>query len=351
MDRPEFIAVDLRENQDFQLPPENEKSLIFHSSRDQSVRMLAGKTQIYKQVAKRAVNLGYKCYVLYGDDASLDLIKETPNHSHMAWLDRPYQANNLVFSMPSYLNGYWYLDQMGVRNKSSIMHNHFDPKQIDQDKAKQFFDEIYAHFVTQNISKWPQEARGVEKLEPHSAVLIMQAEKAFPYEERYVKQSELLDAAIATKGHRTLYIKPHPKAPLAEQAALLEYHKPEAGVVVSVSSIHDLLANADYIITQSSAVALEAQLHKTPAILSGEVDFAHNMLTIRDVADLGEAVDEALRRQNAGAFAYEAFLYWFLKEQLMSINPMKMWKIWQRLGAMGWPLALEVLAEKAELNP
>ncbi len=330
--------IEYREEGDLALDADQKTLIIhFYPARLQSFQKRLPRIQ--REIAKKARQNGYQIIGVYGDDRSIMEIESNPIHLHIAQLDRPHQAPNLVFVMPGYLRDYWYVDRQGVRNHSSIRDRKFDPAQVNAKRAHDFAKELYQEYVCANDSKWPQADLQSEPVQSHSAVLILQAEKMFPFEERYIASKDLIEAVIATRGARRLYIKPHPQAPLEEQEAILAYHAPDQGVEISIASIHDLLAHADYMVTQSSAVAFEANLHKTPAIISGQTDFWHNAVVVKDADKMGDAIARALK----GNFEYERYLYWFLRENYVRTNPFEPDILWQKLKDYDIPLAREVL--------
>ena len=92
----------------------------------------------------------------------------------------------------------------------------------------------------------------------------------------------------------------------------MPYHDPGAGVAVVDTSIHDLLAHCDLAVSQTSAVGFEANLHRVPTIMAGQVDFHHNAVTMRSPAHYADAMETALTSR----FHYEKYLVWFLKHNL-----------------------------------
>ncbi len=330
--------IDLDENADFLLP-RGENLIAFYARPAVARSMLKKPSKIVQLLVSEAERRGYETYFVAGSADILDELSDDPSHFHIARFDRPFRAPNLVHIVPSYVHGYWYVDGKGVRNKSSLGSEAFSPEKIDKNAAQKFAEILRDKFIRGNFSKWPQAEIGSEYLQNGSAVLFLQSDKLTAWEERYIERDALIEASIKHRGDRKLYIKPHPRASIAEQEEALAFHDPDAGVEVSLASVHDLLAHADFMITQSSAVALEAQMHHVPAILSGETDFHHNAITIKEASEMGDAIARAIN----APFFYDEYLYWFLHENMIATEPLSEDVLWRRLAKMGMPLAREIV--------
>ena len=152
------------------------------------------------------------------------------------------------------------------------------------------------------------------------------------YHRHHMTVTRMIEAAIAVKGQRPLYIKPHPNQTLQETEVLAQYHAPGSGVHVTHASIHDLLAAADCALTLTSAVGFEAFVHRKPVVLGGQTDFGQNAITLTDPAGLGRAIEAAMTRD----WPYEKFLVWFLRQNCLEDTPASLPQVLERLARKGF---------------
>lgn len=246
-----------------------------------------------------------------GGEAIDEMARADLRHLHVVMHDAPRYAQNVFSAVPSYLHGYWYFDEVGTRNNSSIRLAQFRPTGMSDEFARGLHGRLFEKYVEGNLSKYPQEDGAFEP-EEGALCLFTQTFDAAKYYRDFVSYPALIEATIAARGGRRLYIKPHPLQRVEELAQLMEYHAPGKGVEVVQASIHQLLARASTVITQTSAVAFEANLHKVPAVLAGQTDFHHNAVTITDPSEMGAALSACATRK----FEYEKYLVWFLQHQL-----------------------------------
>lgn len=264
-------------------------------------------------------------WVPYADGIE-DTARADPRHLHVVLDDRPLDAPNIVFCIPAYLRGFWYFDRMGTRNNSSLRHRAFHPEKMSARFAETFAATLRARFVEANFSKFEQELVPGFSPDPGAICLFAQEFRAPTLYPHYMSYPELIEAVIAKRSGRRVHIKPHPRQPEEEVRHLMRYHDPDAGVVVTRHSIHGLLAQAGVAVSISSAVLLEAQMHGVPGVVGGQVDFHHNMVTVRSPGEVGKAIDAAVN----GRFAYDKYLTFFFAQGL--IQPRLARKATERMG-------------------
>ena len=200
--------------------------------------------------------------------------------------------------------------------------------------ARAFHAQLVRKFVDGNLTKFPQSARGTA-VELGCLAFFAQDFKPPRFHRHHLGAVQMIEAAIAAKGRRSLYIKPHPNQTLEEMEVLSRYHAPEAGVQVTHASIHDLLAAADCVLTVTSAVGFEAFLHRKPVVLGGQTDFWQNAVTLTEPARLAEAMAASMARD----WPFEKFLVWFLRQNCLEDSAASLPQVLERLGRKGFFLS------------
>ena len=283
---------------------------LFLHARDRLAEALErGHFKLLHGLAAHAAGQGLAVELVEFSPEGQDRAIAQGGHTHVFLDDRPAYGPNAFHCVPSYLHGFWFFDEVGSRNNSLMRMHKFDPRPMAGDYAKRVHAELVARFVTANLSKFPQAERGAA-LEAGCLAFFAQDFKAPPHHRHYMSVVQMIEAAIAAKGPRRLYIKPHPNNTVDELAALASYHNPQAGVEVCLASIHDLLAAADCVLTLTSAVGFEAFLHKKPVVLGGQTDFWQNAVTLTNPDRMGDAIAASMARD----WPYEKFLVWYLKQ-------------------------------------
>ena len=288
------------------------RSAFFHVQNNLAKPALAGKLDFLNQLADVLAENGLEPVLVQGCKRIEEFAAAEPRHLHINMQDRPVQGDNILSCSPSYLRGFWYLDRQGTRNNSSLAQQDFQPSTMDADFARTFFARLRKTFVTTNRSKFPQTDRKPKSVKMGSISLFLQDFRPAPYAPAYVDYTDLMQVVVENRGARHVYIKPHPLQRVHELEHIMPYHDPGAGVSVVDTSVHDLLAHSDMAVSQTSAVGFEANLHRVPMIMAGQVDFHHNCVTLRSPAHYADAMNSALTSR----FHYEKYLVWFLKHNL-----------------------------------
>ncbi|MFQ6551988.1 hypothetical protein AAD018_006535 [Aestuariibius insulae] len=241
------------------------------------------------------------------------LAKSDRRHLHVVVDDAPLCGPNILYCGPSYLRGFWYVDPVGIRNSSSMQTKPFRPEEMSQSFADTFTARLRSTFIDGNLSKFDQDLVTGFAPERESICLFLQRFKTPKYYPHYMSYPELIEGVIANRGGRRVYIKPHPRQKEKDLEIVQSYHDPDNGVEVTTHSIHGLLAEAAVAVSLSSAVLLEAQMHRVPGIVGAQVDFHHNMVVVRNPAGIRDALDRAL----AGTFHYEKYLAFFFAQGMV----------------------------------
>lgn len=307
------------------------QTLFFHARDRLSEALQAGHFKLMNGLADHARFKGLDVEVVTFSAATQDLALEQGGHCHIFMDDRPAYGLNALHCVPSYLHGFWFFDEIGSRNNSLMRLHRFDPRPMAGDYAREVHAQLHARFVDANLSKFDQAPRGAV-LEPGALCFFSQDFKPPKHHHHYLSVPQMIEAAIAAKGDRRLYIKPHPVQTVAELEVLASYHNPGAGVEISQASIHDLLAVASCVLTVTSAVGFEAFLHKKPVVLAGQTDFWQNAVTVTDPVKLVAAIKEATTR----VWPHEKFLVWYLRQMCVEDANWCLPRVLERLHRKGF---------------
>lgn len=287
------------------LPP----TLFFHARAKLAQALEKRHFKLLSAFADHARARDWRVEVLDTAPGQHEVAAAFPQHLHVFMEDRPFYARNIFHCVPSYLRGFWFFDQIGTRNNSLQRLAPFDAASLPRRKAERFLAALAAEFIEGNRSKFEQAPRGAEMIEPGCLAFFAQDFKPPKHHAHYLSVPQMIEAAIAAKGARALYIKPHPNQSFDELEVLSRYHNPAEGVHLVTASIHDLLGACDCALTLSSAVGFEAFLHQKPVILGGQVDFGQNGITLTDAARMPQALEAAMARD----WPHAAFLHWYLR--------------------------------------
>jgi len=309
-------------------------TLFFHARDRLSTSLIAGHFKLLGAFASYAHASGLGVEILHANSNTRSLAYEG-GHLHVLMEDEPLYLDNCFHCVPGYLRGYWYFDEVATRNNSTIRLRVFDPRPMNQKFADEFLARLQQTFVAANKTKYPQEERGAHPVAPGSLAFFAQDFRDPQHHRHYMHMTDMIDAAVACKGTRRLYIKPHPKQSVEEMQRLQAYHDPQSGVFVTSASIHDLLEAADVALTLTSAVGFEAFLHRVPVVLGGQTDFAQNAVTLTNPAQLGAAIDAALARE----WPFAKFLVWFLRQNCLEDTAKALPQLLEKVYRKGYAFA------------
>jgi CDP-glycerol glycerophosphotransferase (TagB/SpsB family) len=287
------------------LPP----TLFFHARAQLALGMEQRRFKLLTALADHALAQGWQLRLQRILPGAHEIAATAPQHLHVFMEDRGFYAPNIFHSTPGYLRGFWFFDEIGNRNNSKQRFAQFNPRGVPKHRAEAFFAELSSKVIAQNSSKFTQPAPDDHAIEPGSLAFFAQDFATPKHHRHFMSVPAMIEATIAAKGARRLYIKPHPNQSFQELETLAAYDDPAKGVHLVVASIHDLLRACDVVLTLSSAVGFEAFLHRKPVILGGETDFWQNALTLTDPNRMAAAIEAALSRD----WPFEAFLYWYLQ--------------------------------------
>ena len=306
-------------------------SLIFHARPKLATSLSEGKFKFLNALAGFAKGQGLELHLTHFSREVQRVVMADDAHFHILMDDMPGYSLNTMFCVPSYVRGHWFFDEIGTRNNSLNRLERFHPELISDAKAKAFFAKLNRKQIEANRSRLPQPPRG-QVLQQGALCLFVQGFTDQPYHRHYMSAPEFIEAAIAAKGQRKLYIKAHPTQKPDELEVVQSYHNPANGVEVIDASIHDMLPIAHCVLTLTSAVGIEAFLHEKPVVLGGQTDFWQNAITLTEPHKLAAAIAESTSR----SWPYKKFLYWFFQEQLIEDSADSLPGALEKLHRKGW---------------
>jgi hypothetical protein len=228
---------------------------------------------------------------------------------HIVVGERPAYGPRILHAMPTYVWGFWYLDEVGVHWNSSIRFAGFDPATVDAGRARYFFDGVSGYMLRENRSKFTQAARRTQPLPTAAAVVFCQDVESYRNRCHYLTTEEMIETC-AGQGEGRVYVKLHPQQKPARRRQILRLCAGLPRVAVSEASIHDLIAAAGVVVTQNSAAGFEALMQRKSVVTCAKCDFWHATLVARTVDDLRGAL--ARGPAAMAGFEFEKYLYWFL---------------------------------------
>jgi len=224
-------------------------------------------------------------------------------------------GRNTLHVMPTYVWGFWYLDETGVHWNSSIRTATFIPEALDAEPAKHFFNGVSGHMLRENVSKKVQDTRVAGDLPEAGAVVYLQQIDGYKNRIHYLDTAEMVSTVAQTLDGKRVYVKPHPDTTSSELASIRNLCTKFGNIVVSNASIHDLTAASRVVVTQNSAAGFEALMQKKPVITCAKSDYWHATLVAETVGDLERLLPKA--EAELTRLSFEKYLYWYLHQQCL----------------------------------
>jgi hypothetical protein len=220
----------------------------------------------------------------------------------------------------AYLYPFWYVDPKGVFADSSLTDLPFDPKEVSAKPAARMFARLETRLKDARSSRYGQEERHTTF--PKGAIAVFLQDWSDPVERaRHMTARAMLETVIAGADGRPVIVKPHPRVRGLETFEILEWlARDHPKVIVTEANLHDILACAAVSVSISSAVSVEGLIHRVPAIVFGRTDFHHCAETVQTPQEFPAALARALTRD----WPFEAFMFWFFRENCISSGGEKM---------------------------
>jgi hypothetical protein len=285
------------------------KSVIIHADAGWVDGLRDAKFDFFTKLVALLTRRGLPTRVVEAGGAASRILKDDDN-IHIMVGDTPGYGRAVLHAKPSYIWGFWYLDEVGTHCHSSLRFARFAPESIDAEKAAYFFNGVSGHMLRENVSKLPQNARENEPIEPAAAVIYCQEIEGFRDRVHYLDTETMIRTCAEGDRGARVYVKLHPNQSKPARRHIMAICGDYQNVKISDASIHDLNGAARVVVTQNSAAGFEALMQKKPVITCAKSDYWHATLSARTAADLSEALD--LGAQAMADFDYDKYLYWFL---------------------------------------
>lgn len=237
------------------------------------------------------------------------------DHVHVVMGDMPGYGRNLLHVDQSYISGFWYFDEIGVRWNSSMRLTQFCAERINRSHAEYFFNGVAGWMLRNNISKAPQAERMADHLEPAHAVVFVQDIEGLRDRAHYLTNEQMIRTAAEYDRSKLVYVKLHPQQSKAARRDLLAVAQDYQNVQVSEASVHDLIEKSRVVITQNSSAGFEALMQKKPVVTCAKSDYRHATLTAKNPGDLRDALD--FGADAMADFPFEKYFFWFLGRNML----------------------------------
>lgn len=243
-------------------------------------------------------------------DSPLSQAMLAQNHMHVILGDRPGYRHRVMHVAPAYIWGFWYLDEVGINADSSIRMRTFRPHGIDWDSASWFYHGMASYMVDNNVSRMPQEERDPGALNRAQSVVFCQDIETRVPRQHYLTTDAMIRNAARAAGGGIVYVKPHPQQDSVTRARIDKLAATDPNIRVSDASVHDLIAAADWVVTQNSAAGFEALLQRKKLITCARCDYHHASLVARTEEELRDHLRNGAHKLDG--FEYEKYVHWFL---------------------------------------
>ncbi|MEM9715192.1 MAG: hypothetical protein AAF826_01610, partial [Pseudomonadota bacterium] len=129
------------------------KTVIFWVSRDLMRGLASGQGEFLNMAEHVTSHHGYapSVFDLGEKDDVVSQFFNDPNVILFILRSVPnWRADNIIYTIPSYLYGFWYFDPKGARNCSSIRERRFSKGNLSPDRVEDFRQSLWERFVVRN---------------------------------------------------------------------------------------------------------------------------------------------------------------------------------------------------------
>lgn len=284
-------------------------ALVIHAEGNWLKSIQDEKFDFFNKLFKHATKQGITTRVVAADGGASKMLLDQ-DHINIMVADLPGYGRGRLHAMPSYIWGFWYLDEVGVHWNSSLRFARFCAEEIDAAKAEYFFNGVSGYMLRENMSKIPQEVRMKNPMQEAAAVVFCQEIEGHPVRSHYLTTQQMIRIAASTCREGRVYVKPHPNQSKTDRKAIMDIAADYQNVTISDASIHDLIDASRMVVTQNSAAGFEALMQKRCVITCAKSDYWQATLTPKTESDLREALQ--FGAEAMADFPYEKYLYWFL---------------------------------------
>ena len=286
-------------------------AVIVHADTDWLPRLAEGRIDLFHQLEAKAQAEGRPMLLVAAGSREAAELDRRPEDIRLICADAPGYAPRTLHLHPSYIWGFWTLDELGLRAHSSLRFGGFCADQVDPVKARYFFDGVSGFMLRENISQRPQEVRVHAPLQGARATVFCQEIETTAGERlHYLTTEDMIRTCAEHDRDALIYVKPHPATTKPTRRAIMDITRDYPNVKLSEASVHDLIEASDLVVTQTSSVGFEALMQRCAVVTCGKVDYWQATLTARRVSDLREAL--SFGPEAMADFPFDRYFYWYL---------------------------------------
>ena len=290
------------------------KIAFIHTESGWRDHLMSGHAHFPAALMRHLARRGYAiCFLPYGRRPYLRRINKHCLHIYLG-PGRGHRGQGILTLHPAYVSGYWYLDPMGHRERSSIVCAQYDQSAIEAEPANALFGHVRRASVKGGWTTREQ-PEAVDTDLPEGAIVI--ALQRFLQGKlpkgAICSEIEMIRAVAAARGRRPVLIKYHPFGVNPDtKTAVEKLCRAHPDVTLVDVNIHDLLKAASVVCCFSSGVGFEAMLHRVPTLLFATADYHHAAFRVPHL----EAVPDILKQAAATRINFPKYVYWLMTQNL-----------------------------------
>lgn len=293
-----------------------DRMLRIHLDAEMTARANAGHFNFIDRLRTAVASRGWQSEIAPETDAPPERYTYSLHH-----MNGPRHKRAKIFRR-TYYYPFWHIESVPQRWRWDVAKAEFRPNQIDTDAARDFIHGLRAQYLP-----------GITPTAPAHVLIPLQRELAKARSFQTISPLAMVEAVAKTRKRCIATLHPNGNYTPAELASLDALAARFTNLTIGGNS-RELLAGAEYVATQNSAVAMDAFLLARPVVLFAQIDFHHIAL---NVADMG--VEQALNAAPNHKAHYAKYLYWMLREQAIdAMAPTAELRILDALKKGGWPI-------------
>lgn len=294
--------------------PPGTQTAVFHAYGSWLDAVTDGKHDFFVKLAAKLEREGRRVYVTEGGARTSIGLLDAP-HLHIMIGGPAMFGPTILHAHPSYIWGFWYLDELGFGWESSLRFSRFCSNDVDREKADYFFNGVAGYMLRENVSKLWQEPRVETALAPAECVVFCQGIETRTPRRHFLTTEQMIKTTAMASPDQTVYVKPHPLQSKQARLRIMDISASLPNVKVVDASVHDLVAASRIVVTQNSSAGFEALMQRKPVVTCARSDYWHATMTPRSEDDLRTALE--FGAQSMQDFDYAGYFHWFLSRNCL----------------------------------
>lgn len=288
-----------------------ERALIVHADKGWHDHIAQGKCDFFEKLGEAVMARGLAPLLVRADGPDAPSPLDGRQRRIMVG-PRSFRAPHILHAYPAYIRGFWYLDPQGYFWNSSLMAARFNPAEVEAEAAAAFFARVSQWRLRNNVS---QRKQATGRALPAAAVAVFtQNIELYSEPVHYLTTREMIRAAAGAVEGR-VYVKPHPLMTAEHRDWLAKLCSRLPNTMLVEASVHDIIRASKVIVSQNSAVGVEALMQRKPVITCAATDYAAATLVSRTKDALRANIQKA--EAHFADFPFEKYFYWFLGLNLL----------------------------------